>query len=77
MRRYFFNVGDHRDEEGTVLADEDAAWEEAVAVFAELVQLDGMLRPGQSCLLQVTDDDGEEFCTLRVAATRRSFPTLK
>jgi len=58
MRRYYFEVGgEHpfRDETGSELKDEKAAWKEALLLTRDV---ESALQPGESWSLDISDQDG-------------------
>ena len=69
MPRYFFNVEGDVDPIGTVLPDEDAAWEEGVFACSEMIP--GGLAAAPDWHMSVTDAKGDEVCTFGVHSKRR------
>jgi len=74
MAKYFFSVhhgssaGDP-DMVGEELPDDEAAWQEAVAVAGQLFEdIDGQFRPGQDWALEVTDERRNPLYFIRVSA---------
>jgi hypothetical protein len=73
MQHYFFHVyqdGDSsRDCEGVALADDSAAWDEAIRSCGQMIQdLDGTLRIDSDWRMDVTDADGAVLYRLRFRA---------
>jgi hypothetical protein len=71
MPRYYFNVNRaiREDNEGEILADDEAAWHEATLVAGELFKdVDGDFRPGQSWTLEVTDEQRRPLYSINVTA---------
>lgn len=68
MMRYFFHVRDGKnipDEEGTELADDEAARSEAIAASAEMMgDLGRKFWEGGAWEMQVVDETGREVVTL-------------
>ena len=74
MPRYFFHVSGasiYRDSDGSVLADDQAAWSHAVSSTGELLRdLDGKLESGAKIEIIVEDETGEVVATLAFFGTR-------
>lgn len=74
MPQYFFSVGGERSVSDTVgeeLPDDEAAWKEATLIAGEIFKdIDGKLRPGHDCWLEVTDERRNPIYSIRVSAER-------
>jgi hypothetical protein len=70
MPRYFFHVHcdgtePSVDAEGTEMADEGAAWDEAISTCGQMIQdVDGAMRAGAVWRMEVTDDAGNRVFRL-------------
>ena len=73
MTRYFYHVRDSkdfRDEDGTELADDPAAKNEAIIFAGEMLRdIGGAFWGGHEWRLWVVAEDGREVCQLRLSAT--------
>lgn len=78
MPRYFFDINDvrpHRDDIGTDLADDDAAWKEAMRCIREV---EDVLTPGDRWRLTVRRDVRIVFrIDIRTTAWLGQRPELK
>jgi hypothetical protein len=74
MPRYFFHVRDSvemLDHEGTEFPDPAEASNEAVVTVGEMLRdLDGKFWNSPEWRLWVTDEAGDEICSLRIFAER-------
>jgi len=65
MPRYFFNVAhqsNQRDDEGTELADDAAAWSEATRTCGEMIrEMDGKMVADTPWIMEVSDEGGTVF----------------
>jgi hypothetical protein len=70
MPRYFFHVQYHgadRDEDGSELSDDQAAWREATKLLGAILQeINGQLQPGPEWRMEVEDGQGTVLFTLIV-----------
>lgn len=78
MPRYFFHTdgsAPFHDATGVDLADDDAAWSQAVVAFGELLRdIDGKLPDGEEITITVVDEAGRPIATLRFAGERSRAP---
>ncbi|HSI39042.1 MAG TPA: hypothetical protein VLA00_00665 [Xanthobacteraceae bacterium] len=71
MPLYTFRTSDDPDTTVVDLADDDAAWREAVTTCAELLRdIDGHFPSGVPWELSVVDESGRPFATIRVTASK-------
>jgi hypothetical protein len=76
MPRYFFHIRDgrentHVDTVGDELADDEAAWREAVASAGlTLRDLSRSLKVGSDWRLEVVDNQGSQLFVIRVQTSR-------
>lgn len=72
MPRYFFHVYHDRDEiddQGEVLPDKHAAWQEATVTAGQILQsLDGRLKPDREWRMEVMDEFQKPLYVLRIHA---------
>lgn len=80
MPRYFFHLTGSTsfiDKDGIELADEDAAWSEAVSSCGHLLQdIDGRLPERSEITLRVADEGGQHVATLRFIGRRQRDAVL-
>jgi hypothetical protein len=85
MPRYYFHVQcdgtePSNDAEGIEMADEEAAWDEAISTCGQMIHdVDGAMRAGTVWQMEVTDEAGDSvfrlfFRTEIGAAARRKSP---
>jgi hypothetical protein len=84
MPRYYFHVQcgteSSVDAEGIEMADEGAAWDEAISTCGQMIHdIDGAMRAGTVWQMEVTDEAGDSlfrlfFRTEIGAAARRKSP---
>lgn len=84
MPRYFFHVQcgteSSIDAEGVEMADEGAAWDEAISTCGQMIHdMDGAMRAGTVWRMEVTDEAGDTVFRLFFraeigAAARRESP---
>lgn len=76
MQRYFFHVCDgpektHIDTVGEVLADDDAAWKEAVSSAGlTLRDFSATLKAGTEWRMEVVDEVGDRLFVIRIQTSR-------
>jgi hypothetical protein len=72
MPRYFFRIYHDRaelDREGEELPDKHAAWREATITAGQTLQgIDGKLKPGHGCRMEVTDEFQNTLYVLHISA---------
>jgi hypothetical protein len=73
MPRYFFNITQGELprplDEGMLLPDDEAAWEEATTTCGEMIkELDGKLKAGPEWQMVVTNEAGDKLYRLRFSA---------
>ena len=84
MPRYYFHVHcagtePSVDAEGIEMADETAAWDEAISTCGQMIHdIDGAMRAGTVWRMDVTDDAGHSvirlFFRAEIGATARRDP---
>jgi uncharacterized protein DUF6894 len=71
MQKYFFHIAGakpHRDDSGTPLRDDDAAWREAKRLARDI---EDNLQPGESWQLEVTGESGPVYTLTFVSRRHR------
>ncbi|MGX5839900.1 DUF6894 family protein [Mesorhizobium sp. ArgA1] len=73
MPRYFFDTGYGpllRDEDGVVLVDIEAAWEQATQTTGHILRdLDGNFERDREWRMEVSDGEGRRLFTLHISTT--------